>query len=268
MAKKMYYSDEEAAAKLGVSVEDLTNLIRQRKLREFRDGARRMFKADEVDALASAASQETGEIKLSPSDTTADVVKLSEAEPLKAPGKEDTVITAEGISIFDEEDLEIETADPMAKTQIAPSLDDQVSIEGVGSGSGLLDLTRESDDTSLGEVLDHIDIPESAAEEPVAAASATFAPVGEPPMLAEPMAAVETVDASSGLFGGLLVGAAIVAVLLGAVMLAAMNNVLPGYLEWMQGNLSATLVILVVVLLACGVVGFMVGKSSAAKQMA
>src|SRR5205085_11207552 len=34
---------------------------------------------------------------------------------------------------------------------------DQVNLEGVGSGSGLLDLTRESDDTSLGaELLDEI----------------------------------------------------------------------------------------------------------------
>jgi PAS domain S-box-containing protein len=70
----------------------------------------------------------------------------------KTPGKEDTVITAEGISIFDDEDLEIEAADPMAKTQIAPSLDDQVAIEGVGSGSGLLDLTRESDEIGRAHV--------------------------------------------------------------------------------------------------------------------
>jgi hypothetical protein len=34
---------------------------------------------------------------------------------------------------------------------------DELSLEGVGSGSGLLDLTRESDDTSLGaELLDEI----------------------------------------------------------------------------------------------------------------
>ena len=45
----------------------------------------------------------------------------------------------------------------MAKPQIAPALEEQIATEGVGSGSGLLDLTRESDDTSLGaEVLDNI----------------------------------------------------------------------------------------------------------------
>jgi hypothetical protein len=49
------------------------------------------------------------------------------------------------------------TADPSAQTNIQQGMADQVNIEGVGSGSGLLDLTRESDDTSLGaELLDEI----------------------------------------------------------------------------------------------------------------
>jgi hypothetical protein len=49
-------------------------------------------------------------------------------------------------------------ADPMAQTAISGgSMQDQISLEGTGSGSGLLDLTRESDDTSLGaELLDEI----------------------------------------------------------------------------------------------------------------
>jgi hypothetical protein len=48
-------------------------------------------------------------------------------------------------------------ADPAAQTAISSGVPDQISLEGVGSGSGLLDLTRESDDTSLGaELLDEI----------------------------------------------------------------------------------------------------------------
>jgi hypothetical protein len=40
-----------------------------------------------------------------------------------------------------------------------------LGIDGVGSGSGILDLTRESDDTSLGaELLEEIYTPEEAAE--------------------------------------------------------------------------------------------------------
>src|SRR5207248_2900072 len=60
-----------------------------------------------------------------------------------------------GINVFGED---TERVDPMAQTAISssPSVAD-LNLEGVGSGSGLLDLTRESDDTSLGaELLDEI----------------------------------------------------------------------------------------------------------------
>src|SRR5207249_6351079 len=60
-----------------------------------------------------------------------------------------------GITIFTPE--EAEHADPSAQTNISSGVPDQINLEGVGSGSGLLDLTRESDDTSLGaELLDEI----------------------------------------------------------------------------------------------------------------
>jgi hypothetical protein len=59
-----------------------------------------------------------------------------------------------GVDVFQND--EIERVDPSAQTAIAPGIADAGS-EGVGSGSGLLDLTRESDDTSLGaEILDEI----------------------------------------------------------------------------------------------------------------
>ncbi|HEY3245202.1 MAG TPA: hypothetical protein VGM03_17815, partial [Phycisphaerae bacterium] len=68
--------------------------------------------------------------------------------------KDDTVVTSVGISVFDDE--EGEAADPKAKTALVKE-DEGVSLEGIGSGSGLLDLTRERDDTSLGaELLDEI----------------------------------------------------------------------------------------------------------------
>jgi hypothetical protein len=62
-----------------------------------------------------------------------------------------------GISIFGGDEASGEVADPSAQTNIASNVPDQVNLEAVGSGSGLLDLTRESDDTSLGaELLDEI----------------------------------------------------------------------------------------------------------------
>jgi hypothetical protein len=62
------------------------------------------------------------------------------------------------VSVFDDDEVE-QDADPLAQTVISGGTE-ALGIEGVASGSGLLDLTRESDDTSLGaELLDEIIYP-------------------------------------------------------------------------------------------------------------
>ena len=303
MAKKMYYSEDEAAAKLGVTIEQLTDYARQGKLQQYRDGARKVYKSEQVDALAAPAVMsldDTGEIELAPADSTAgDSVSLADAELTKDTGKEDTVITAEGISIFDDEDLEVDTADPMAKTQISPTMEDQMAIEGVGSGSGLLDLTRESDDTSLGaEVLDHIDMEssvmpglgdsalgesglgesalgesalgesalgESALGVEVPAEFTTTAPVET---AAEQPLYVDQVDPGAGLFNGFLVGSALVALLLAVVAVGVPAGVQSGLTGILKGNMAVVIGVAAAVVAACGVVGMLVGKSASMRQTA
>ncbi|MFP4053700.1 MAG: helix-turn-helix domain-containing protein [Phycisphaerae bacterium] len=261
---KMYYSEEEAAQKLGVSPEGLQNLVSSGKLRVYQDGPRKMYKATEVEALTGGGEEE--EIELAPVDDS-DALTLDAAdEEAAAPaGKEDTVITAEGISIFDDEDLEIEAADPMAKTQIAPSLEDQMALEGVGSGSGLLDLTRESDDTSLGaEVLDNIDVDsvvESSIPEPE-----PYQPAGQP-MMGEPQV-VEAPDPTAGLFGGFAVATMLLMVLVGMAAMAAMMGVVPGFVADMKANMTMVVGGAAVVMLIVGVIGYFVGKAIADKKQA
>jgi hypothetical protein len=273
MAKKMYYTEEEAAAKLGIKAPALATYVRDSKLRVFQDGAKKMFRVDEVDALTGGGE----DVVLAPGG--GDKLSLEEAEASAPPTKEDTVITAEGISIFDDEDLEIEAADPMAKTQIAPSIEDQINLEGVGSGSGLLDLTRESDDTSLGaEVLDHIDIEEEGGAGGPPAVGAP--PVGvihevgggggggamEVVMIAPSY--VESTDASAGLFGGIVVGVCLVTALLAAVALTWFNIMPPEYVSALKTKMTWVLVgSLFVVLIGAGI-GALVGKASAERQAA
>lgn len=74
--------------------------------------------------------------------------------------KEGTKFSKVGISVFDDDELEIET-DPMGETQISSGVGD---FDAVGSGSGLLDLTQESDDTSLGAELLDVISPSDAIE--------------------------------------------------------------------------------------------------------
>lgn len=80
------------------------------------------------------------------------------AEEPTSPRNGQAASQGSGISVFDAD--EVDTADPMAQTMMteSPSAQgDELALESVGSGSGLLDLTREADDTSLGaELLDEI----------------------------------------------------------------------------------------------------------------
>jgi hypothetical protein len=256
MAKKMYYTEQEAAAKVGGPAA-LADLVKQNKLRSYPDGPRKVYKVDDVDPLATA------DVELAPVGAPS----LADADQPRPAGKEDTVITAEGISIFDDEDLEIDTADPLAKTQIAPSVEDQISLEGVGSGSGLLDLTRESDDTSLGaEVLDHIDmegqVPSGLQESSSAPQAAQYAPQS---VMVEPTIVEET-DAGAGLFGGMLVGLAIGVIILAATAPAAMRVTLPSMLEWLADNKPAMIAIIVVLSAVCALVGWMMSKNAATRQ--
>jgi len=182
---KMFYSVEEVCEKLSMSEDQIKDLVRQAKLREFRDAGKVNFKVDEVDALVaevaadSASGTDSGELVLEPAEestidlamgSTGNMLSLEEADAdSTAAGdetekkKDDTVVTSVGISVFDEAEEEIEgVADPLAQTVVSGATGGGLGIEGVGSGSGLLDLTRESDDTSLGaELLDEI-YPEEA----------------------------------------------------------------------------------------------------------
>ena len=93
----------------------------------------------------------------------------------------DTALVGQGTSVLglsDNKDFDI-TDDTMADTVILDGtkagsdglddLDDEVSLDSFGSGSGLLDLSLQADDTSLGGILDEIytdDNPEPALAEP------------------------------------------------------------------------------------------------------
>jgi hypothetical protein len=158
---KMFYSLEEASQRLGVSEEQLKQMAAGGKLQQFRDRDKLMFKRDQVDAMVArggsgvAPAQDSGgPIPLADShDTDRIDLKADSAGPA---GRKEDPRQATGISVFDAD--EIEPADPMAQTQVTqPVTDEDLALESVGSGSGLLDLTRESDDTSLGaELLDEI----------------------------------------------------------------------------------------------------------------
>ncbi|MEL7088816.1 MAG: hypothetical protein AAGL98_10325 [Planctomycetota bacterium] len=158
---KMFYTLEEASERLGLEADAIKEMAASGKLQQFRDRDKLMFKREQIDQLASPGDSAEGGSSLGipladagPDDT--DAISLADS---MASGVGEPVDPKEGtgISVFDAG--EVEPADPMAQTQVTqPQIDDEeLALESVGSGSGLLDLTRESDDTSLGaELLDEI----------------------------------------------------------------------------------------------------------------
>jgi hypothetical protein len=86
--------------------------------------------------------------------------EVSAPAPKPAARKNEAKSGKVGISVFDDDELDI-ASDPMGETRIASGVED---LEPVGSGSGLLDLTQEKDDTSLGAELLDVISPTEAGE--------------------------------------------------------------------------------------------------------
>ncbi len=118
--------------------------------------------ADETPAPSEQA-EGTSEILLAPETETP--AAPSEFELTDA----DTALTGEGISVLGETDSDYQvTDDTLAETAIPTGtagtgpevpleeIEGDVNLDSFGSGSGLLDLSLQADDTSLGGILDEI----------------------------------------------------------------------------------------------------------------
>ncbi|MCB9849518.1 MAG: hypothetical protein H6817_02300 [Phycisphaerales bacterium] len=365
---KGFYTQDEATKKLGMSADQLKIAVRDGKLREFRDGGKVTYKADEVDRLAaaeeaiagdalthgslsgsladldnlstaeltledssSASQSDSLELRLSDDDDSVaggsigDAISLAMDDATGGPGgstggtaelilepeaqddsgiqlgtgadavslddttasgeddeKEGTVVSSIGISVFDDDDVE-QDADPLAQTVVSDG-SEALGIDAAGSGSGLLDLTRESDDTSLGaELLDEI-YPgddssemgeatraglENAIPETSSSASDEFAPAldeATPAAVAAAPRAAAPVSygpdpVATGLTGMMFVGV-LVMCLAGLTAAAALQGVWPSILDTVFSKLmivaGAALGAAVIAL----VIGFFVGKRS------
>src|SRR5829696_5408903 len=69
MMAKMFYTMEEAKGALGKSEDEIKQFAREGRLREFRDGPRLMFKADQVEQLRAELGAGGTSITLAEADT-------------------------------------------------------------------------------------------------------------------------------------------------------------------------------------------------------
>ena len=256
----MFYSLEEAAEKLHKTKDELKQIVKDGRLREFRDGPNLLFKVEEVEALMSElgdiepeempeaepeAPAETPELEAEseePEAPEAEDLEIPEAEELEIPEAEtpdleatdleapapspeeedmdldeillapetgapalsddltdaDTALTGQGTNVLGQTDRDYEiTDDTMADTVIPPGkssevpleeIEEDVSLDSFGSGSGLLDLSLQADDTSLGGILDEIYTTEGEGPEAgEAAPEADSAAAAEMPLEADQM---------------------------------------------------------------------------------
>jgi hypothetical protein len=352
---KMFYTMDETKAALGKSEDEIKNFVREGRLREFRDGPRQMFKADQVDAIkAQIAGGGIEPIDLGPSDSGSPIglvdsksgsgsaLSLADTGGSSGSGlagissgsglgsglsglgsglgsgiagsgsgmmnlKEDTALSADlglsgtaggvpsparagsgtgsggpsgsrsGINVFGDDD---EKVDPMAQTAISSAPVADLNLEGIGSGSGLLDLTRESDDTSLGaELLDEIS-PGAKKKRSVAPpdTGAMTAVGGSGAGLEAPRGGVirggivyrEDADPLASALGGLALGAAFVVIFGVFVLVSALLGVplfsQDGVLQWFSDkNFMIVSAICLGPAVLFFIVGLVVGKAGARK---
>jgi hypothetical protein len=272
---KIFYTLEEAAAKLKMSETQVKELVTSGQLQEFRDRDRLMFKVDQINLLAQGEhGGEEGVIPLAESGELGAISLASDSGSgmnLESP-KEQT-----GISIFDAD--QTEEADPSAVTQVTEQAPTELSLETVGSGSGLLDLTREADDTSLGkDLLEEVSAQEgSTASETVtegegADAAALFEPsTAESDVAAAAAAAggggmlvlAEQIDGGwSGLSGGVAFGMiALLALTLSVTIFGLTGANSFGLIKMIGDNFFMWVGIAAGVVLLPGLIGMFVGKS-------
>jgi hypothetical protein len=278
---KMFYTATEAAAKLGKTEDDLKAMAREGKLREFRDAGSVNYKIADIDQLAGDSggappaaveldlSGDTGEIVLEPvedssielSPSGTDILEMDSIEfddtATGAQLNEGSSVPSVGISVFDDDGDE--ETDPLAKTAVTDLAG--MALEDTGSGSGIMDLSRESDDTSLGqELLDEIytddqeqtvdmgddtragldeAMPEGSAAG--ASASAAFAVEEDEPGEVSAMLLGETGGNTGDPASAALTAALAVAVIImgfgGLATAALVRGTMPGMLQWISTNM-------------------------------
>lgn len=275
--EKMFYSIEEAAQKLKKSVDDVRQMASRGQLQEFRDRDKLMFKREQVDLIAGGdegaipLASDSGELSLSGSGTGMKLDPMGSGLGMK--DEKDST----GISIFEAEGTDDADANAVTRVSSAPAMHDP-GKSGSGSG-GLLDLTKEADDTSLGAGLmedvygaDTI-AQQTAAETAIGAGDggALFeSPSGtdfEAPATAGAMmmaAAPEAYDGGwSGIAGGAALGGA-VACLVGvfAVITGFTSTTGGGLMNTLGNNFAAIIGGAAALTALFAGVGFMLGKKS------
>jgi hypothetical protein len=281
--EKLFYTLEEAAQRLGKTADEVRTMAARGQLSEFRDRDRLMFKKEQVDLLAGG---EDDSLRLADSGELEPVGLASSgtAPGIKADKKEST---GSGFNLLELDSTDEADANAVTRVTASPtgSLVDPGDDKGKSGSAGLLDLTREADDTSLGAgLLEDVYGSETVASATVAddagglggaaaggggslfesAGAGTGGDFEAAPAAATAMAPVEAYDGpGSGLVGGLAVGAIAALGVAAFTLIAGMNSSTGGGLVATIGDNMFIIVGVCALLAILGAgIGWFLGKKS------
>ncbi|MHC4076318.1 MAG: hypothetical protein ACYSRZ_07905 [Planctomycetota bacterium] len=288
----MFYSLKETVQKLNKNEDQLKELVKTGRLREFRDGENLLFKISEVDSLLSdtdiSLSQDAPDssaTSLEPDEDEDEIQFAPQLDDDAAEGTDleltqaDTDVTSEGINVLGESDSDYQLADDaLAETQAASEeaslakIEEDVNLDTFGSGSGLLDLSLQADDTSLGGILDEIYTPEGENGKPAPEASVMEVAAEAEHIVSEEeaqngqIAAVAMAyaepepDLASNTLGMLLFLPLLTVVYTTIITLTAFNSIKPLILTSIQGIIWYITIAATVLALITVAVAFMLGQ--------
>ena len=304
---KLFYTLEEASAMLSKTEEEVQAMAQSGQLEEMRDGDQIMFKRQQVDLLAGDGEAPAADLDLDLSGGSGVGGESTEDIPGSAGsgyGLSDSGAglglggSASGLDLsgsasgfgFDLGDsgsaagLDLNDSaaasgigaaftggedDDSAETRVADAVDEELSLESVGSGSGLLDLTRESDDTSLGaELLDEVWEDEeitdfSAGESGLFETPENQQAAVESAPMGLPTAFVEVYDGKwSGMGVGLLLGSMIALVAVFLMLVTSIMGVSPKLATMISSDFMIWGGGFAAFAIAAGLIGMFIGKAS------
>lgn len=275
---KSFYTLEEAAAKLKKSAAEVNSIADTGRLQRVMHEGQQKFRVEQVDILASFMNEggvprlddSQGPIGLADSASGSAIGAAPPPSGRRPAAKnEDSVLGLSDTALGKTPSL-IDSSERTGVSAVGNRNSGdavEIGLETVGSGSGLLDLTRESEETALGaELIDQVYSSESG--DAASGASGLFEAVNAAPAFGAPapmtgMVVAEAYDGAwSGVGVGLMVAALVGLVFAGLIALSVVFGGSSGIASSFSGNVLAWGGSLAGIAAVFGLVGFFVGRAS------
>ena len=290
MATKSFYTLEETAKRLGWDVAKVNQTADSGKLTRVQHEGQAKFRVEEVEILAmkgDSGGSGAGFGLLDDSAAGAGTIGLADSGPGMSSPSSKGGSSSKPSSLLDDSVLGLADSTPKGTKSMGGGIDlnDQtgisalsgrgkgddgveIGLETVGSGSGLLDLTRESEETALGAEL--IEQVYSGEGESAPGRSGLFDAVASDPTIGSSapigstgMVAAEAYDGAwSGVGTGVLVAAFAGIVVSGLIAVSAAMGAGSAVANAFSGNILAWAGSLAGITAVFGLVGFFVGQAS------